>query len=52
MTSFAIDFMKAGDLAFLCTSAWEGGFSVGFAAGIAAVVAVALLARVFLGVRK
>lgn len=52
MSRYAIDFMKSGDLAFLCTSAWEGGFSVGFAAGIASVVAVALLARVFMGARK
>lgn len=49
MSRFLIDYTKATDVAFLCTSAWEGGFFVGFAAGMACALSLVLAVRIVRG---
>lgn len=49
MTQFLIDATKATDVAFLCTSAWEGGFFVGAAAGASACLFISLVVRIVRG---
>lgn len=49
MSRFLIDYTKASDVAFLCTSAWEGGFAVGFFAGMCVAFSLVLAVRIIRG---